>query len=262
MYHREIRPKKSLGQHFLKDLSVAERIAGVIPQNSELPVLEIGAGTGVLTRFLLANNRQLTVVELDKESVVYLNAHYPELQDRIIEADFLKLDLNALFSAPFAVIGNYPYNISSQIFFKVLDYKDKIPFCAGMLQKEVAERLAAKPGKKAYGIITVLLQVWYDVEYLFTVEPEVFDPPPKVKSAVIRMTRNKRTELGCDETLFKTVVKTAFNRRRKTLRNSLKPLLGENSAISVLPVFDLRPEQLSVEEFIDLTNRFINPLKI
>jgi 16S rRNA (adenine1518-N6/adenine1519-N6)-dimethyltransferase len=260
IYRREIRPKKSLGQHFLKDLSVAERIAGVISPNSGLPVLEIGPGTGILTRFLLENKQQLTVVELDKESVAYLNVHYPELQSRIIEADFLKLDLNALFPEPFAVIGNYPYNISSQIFFKVLDYKDKIPFCAGMLQKEVAERLAAKPGKKAYGIITVLLQAWYDVEYLFTVEPEAFDPPPKVRSAVIRMIRNKRTELSCDETLFKTVVKTAFNQRRKTLRNSLKTLLGENKTISALPVFNKRPEQLSVEDFIDLTNCFIHPL--
>jgi len=257
-YHREIRPKKSLGQHFLKDLSVAERIAGVLPEN-ELPVLEIGPGTGVLTQFLLKNKRQLTVVEIDKESITYLNEHYPELQGRIIEADFLKLDLNTLFPEPFAVIGNYPYNISSQIFFKVLEFKDKIPFCAGMLQKEVAERLAAKPGKKAYGIITVLLQVWYDIEYLFTVEPEVFDPPPKVKSAVIRMTRNQRMELPCDETLFKTVVKTAFNQRRKTLRNSLKSLLGENNALSALPVFDKRPEQLSVEEFMELTNLLMSP---
>lgn len=255
MYHREIRPKKSLGQHFLKDLSVAERIAGALPETTELPVLEIGPGTGVLTQFLLKNRRQLTVVEFDKESVTYLNRHYPELQGRIIEADFLKLDLNTLFPAQFAVIGNYPYNISSQIFFKVLEYRDKIPFCAGMLQKEVAERLAAPAGKKACGIITALLQVWYDVEYLFTVEPEVFDPPPKVKSAVIRMTRNKRTALNCDETLFKTVVKTAFNQRRKTLRNSLKSLLREKNSISTLPVFDKRPEQLSVEEFIELTNR-------
>jgi len=255
MYRREIRPKKSLGQHFLKDLSVAERIAGVLPENPELPVLEIGPGTGVLTRFLLKNKQPLTVVEIDKESITYLNEHYSELQGRIIEADFLKLDLNTLFPEPFAVIGNYPYNISSQIFFKVLDYKDKIPFCAGMLQKEVAERLASQPGKKAYGIITVLLHVWYDIEYLFTVEPEVFDPPPKVKSAVIRMTRNKRTELPCDEILFKTVVKTAFNQRRKTLRNSLKSLLGENNPLSALPVFNKRPEQLSVEEFIDLTNK-------
>lgn len=255
MYHREIRPKKALGQHFLKDLSVAERIAGALPETTELPVLEIGPGTGVLTQFLLKSERQLTVVEFDKESVTYLDRHYPELQGRIIEADFLQLDLNTLFPAQFAVIGNYPYNISSQIFFKVLEYKDKIPFCAGMLQKEVAERLAAPSGKKACGIITALLQAWYDIEYLFTVEPDVFDPPPKVKSAVIRMTRNKRTELHCDETLFKTVVKTAFNQRRKTLRNSLKSLLREKNSISTLPVFDKRPEQLSVEEFIELTNQ-------
>lgn len=255
MYHREIRPKKALGQHFLKDLSVAERIAGALPETTELPVLEIGPGTGVLTQFLLKSERQLTVVEFDKESVTYLDRHYPELQGRIIEADFLQLDLNTLFPAQFAVIGNYPYNISSQIFFKVLEYKDKIPFCAGMLQKEVAERLAAPSGKKACGIITALLQAWYDIEYLFTVEPDVFDPPPKVKSAVIRMTRNKRTELDCDETLFKTVVKTAFNQRRKTLRNSLKSLLREKNSISTLPVFDKRPEQLSVEEFIELTNQ-------
>jgi 16S rRNA (adenine1518-N6/adenine1519-N6)-dimethyltransferase len=256
MYHREIRPKKSLGQHFLKDLSVAERIAGTLPETTELPVLEIGPGTGILTQFLLKNKLDLTVVELDKESVAYLHKHYPELEGRIIEADFLKSDLNDLFPDKFVVIGNYPYNISSQIFFKVLDYKDKIPCCAGMIQKEVAERIASRPGKKAYGIITVLLQAWYDIEYLFTVGPEVFDPPPKVNSAVIRLTRNSRTELGCDESLFKTVVKTAFNQRRKTLRNSLKSLLEKKKEISSLPVFDKRPEQLSVEAFIELTNIF------
>lgn len=255
MYRREIRPKKSFGQHFLKDLSVAERIAGALPEAARLPVLEIGAGTGVLTRFLLKDRRELTVVEIDRDSVACLNAHYPELQGKIIEADFLKLDLDALFSVPFAVIGNYPYNISSQIFFKVLEHRDKIPFCAGMLQKETAERIAAPAGKRACGIISVLLQTWYDVEYLFTVEPDVFDPPPKVKSAVIRMTRNRRTELGCSEALFKTVVKTAFNQRRKTLRNSLKSLLGENTALAATPVFDKRPEQLTVEEFIELTNQ-------
>ncbi|GHT08017.1 ribosomal RNA small subunit methyltransferase A [Bacteroidia bacterium] len=254
MYHREVRPKKALGQHFLKDLSVAERIAGALSPFPDLPVLEIGPGTGVLTQFLLRNKSDLSVVELDKESVVYLNKHYPELNGRIIEADFLKLDLNDLFAGKFCVIGNYPYNISSQIFFKVLDYKDKIPCCSGMLQKEVAERLASKPGKKAYGIISVLLQVWYDIEYLFTVGPEVFDPPPKVNSAVIRMTRNSRTSLPCDETFFKIVVKTAFNQRRKTLRNSLKSLLGKENTLSCLPIFDKRPEQLPVEEFIELTN--------
>ncbi|MDR0547409.1 MAG: 16S rRNA (adenine(1518)-N(6)/adenine(1519)-N(6))-dimethyltransferase RsmA [Dysgonamonadaceae bacterium] len=251
-YHREIRPKKSLGQHFLKDLSVAERIAGALMPYSGLPVLEIGPGTGVLTQFLLKNNHELTVVELDAESVEYLKKNYPDLNGRIIEADFLKLDLNPLFSGQFAVIGNYPYNISSQIFFKVLEYKDKIPVCSGMLQKEVAERLAAKPGKKDYGIITVLLQVWYDIEYLFTVEPVVFDPPPKVRSAVIRMTRNTRTHLECDEKWLKTVVKTAFNQRRKTMRNSLQSLLGKGNAIFEQPIFDKRPEQLSVEEFVEL----------
>jgi 16S rRNA (adenine1518-N6/adenine1519-N6)-dimethyltransferase len=252
MYHREIRPKKALGQHFLKDWTVAEKIAGTLSVCPELPVLEVGPGTGVLTQFLLKDKRDLTVIELDSESVKYLQEHYPELDGRIIEEDFLKIALNDLFSGPFCVIGNYPYNISSQIFFKVLDYKDQIPCCSGMLQKEVAERLAAKPGKKAYGIITVLLNVWYDIEYLFTVEPEVFDPPPKVRSAVIRMTRNSRNELGCDESLFKTVVKTAFNQRRKTMRNSLKSLLGKENAILTHPVFDKRPEQLSVEEFVSL----------
>ena len=257
LYHRNIRPKKSLGQHFLKDFSIAERIAGVLSPFPDLPVLEVGPGTGTLTQFLLKNNRDVTVVELDKESVTYLNEHYPALNGRIIEADFLKLDLNALFSGNFCVIGNYPYNISSQIFFKILDYKDKISCCAGMLQKEPAERLASPPGKKNYGIISVLLQAWYDVEYLFTVEPNVFDPPPKVRSAVVRITRNKRTDLGCDEVFFKTVVKTAFNQRRKTLRNSLKSLLGNDNPISSLPVFDRRPEQLSVEEFVELTNMIV-----
>ena len=253
LYHREVRPKKSLGQHFLKDFSVAERIAGVLSAFPDLPVLEVGPGTGVLTQFLLKNKHDLTVVELDKDSVEYLNKHYPELKDRILEADFLKLDLNDLFAGKFCVIGNYPYNISSQIFFKVLDYKDKVPCCAGMLQKEMAERIASPPGKKAYGIISVLLQAWYDIEYLFTVEPEVFDPPPKVRSAVIRITRNSRTELGCDESLFKTVVKTAFNQRRKTLRNSLKSLLEKDIIDTSLPVFNRRPEQLSVDEFVELT---------
>ncbi|GHT04283.1 ribosomal RNA small subunit methyltransferase A [Bacteroidia bacterium] len=259
-YHREIRPKKSLGQHFLKDMSIAKRIADtlVIPtptgiSYSELPILEIGPGTGVLTQFL--PQAQTTVVELDTESVAYLKTHYPDLKDRIIEADFLQMDLEKLFAGPFCVIGNFPYNISSQIFFKVLDYKDKIPCCAGMLQKEVAERLAAKPGKKAYGIITVLLNVWYEIEYLFTVEPEVFDPPPKVRSAVIRMMRNTRTVLDCDETLLKTVVKTAFNQRRKTMRNSLQSLIGKGNELFTQPIFDKRPEQLSVEEFIELTNQ-------
>ena len=248
-----VRPKKSLGQHFLKDMQIAESIAGTL-KDYRLPVLEVGPGTGVLTQFLLKNRADLTVVELDRESVAYLKEHFSQLSGKIIEEDFLKLDLSKLFSGSFCVIGNYPYNISTQIFFKVLDYKNQIPCCAGMIQKEVAERIASKPGKKSFGIISVLLQAWYDVEYLFTVSEQVFEPPPKVKSAVIRLTRNQRLSLNCDEKLFKTVVKTAFNQRRKTLRNSLKPLLGKDCEIYSLPVFDKRPEQLSVEEFIELTN--------
>jgi 16S rRNA (adenine1518-N6/adenine1519-N6)-dimethyltransferase len=253
VYHRSIKPKKSLGQHFLKDLSVAEKIAETLDDFPDLPTLEIGPGTGVLTQFLLQKRCQLRVVELDRESVAYLAQHFPALESEIIEADFLKLDLSEMFGGKFAVIGNYPYNISSQIFFKVLDYKDIIPVCSGMVQKEVAERLASPAGKKSYGIISVLLQAWYDIEYLFTVEPQVFDPPPKVRSAVIRLVRNNRTSLGCDERMFKTVVKTAFNQRRKTLRNSLKSFLEDKKEIARSPLFDKRPEQLSVEEFVGLT---------
>lgn len=250
---RLVKPKKSLGQHFLKDLHIAQRIAETLSDYQHLPVLEIGPGMGVLTQFLLEAGHDLTVVELDLESVDYLEQNFPALEGKIIAEDFLRLDLSKLFPGEFCVIGNYPYNISSQIFFKVLDYKEKIPCCSGMIQKEVAERLASGPGRKAYGILSVLLQAWYDVEYLFTVSETVFDPPPKVKSAVIRMTRNKRTELGCDEALFKTVVKTSFNQRRKTLRNSMKPLLGKDCPDYALPIFDKRPEQLSVEQFVELT---------
>lgn len=250
---KPVKPKKSLGQHFLKDMQVAQRIADTLDAYKGFPVLEIGPGTGVLTRFLLEAGHQLTVVELDWESVDYLRTHYPALEDKIIADDFLQLDLSRLFESPFCVIGNYPYNISSQIFFKVIDYKDHIPCCSGMIQKEVAERLAAGPGSKTYGIISILLQLWYDVEYLFTVSEQVFDPPPKVKSAVIRMTRNERKSLDCDEKLFKTVVKTSFNQRRKTLRNSMKPILGKDCPDYVLPVFDKRPEQLSIDDFIELT---------
>lgn len=248
-----VKPKKSLGQHFLKDLQIAERIAQTVDAYKDIPVLEIGPGTGVLTQFLLQAGHDLTVVELDRESVAYLEKHFPQLSGRILGEDFLQLDLSTLFPEPFCIIGNYPYNISSQIFFKVLDYREIIPCCAGMLQKEVAERLAAGPGSKTYGILSVLLQAWYDVEYLFTVGPEVFNPPPKVKSGVIRAVRNKRTDLGCSEKLFKTVVKTSFNQRRKTLRNSMKPLLGKDCPDYALPIFDKRPEQLSVEQFIELT---------
>ena len=250
---RLVKPKKALGQHFLKDLQIAKRIADTLSDYKNLPVLEIGPGMGVLTQFLLEANHDLTVVELDLESVAYLEQNFPALEGKILAEDFLRLDLSKLFAGQFCVIGNYPYNISSQIFFKVLDYKEHIPCCSGMIQKEVAERLAAGPGSKTYGILSVLLQAWNDIEYLFTVSETVFNPPPKVKSAVIRMTRNKRTELGCDQSLFKTVVKTSFNQRRKTLRNSMKPLLGKDCPDYALPVFDKRPEQLSVEQFIELT---------
>lgn len=247
---QQVRAKKFLGQHFLKDLSVAQRIAETIPAGR---VLEIGPGMGVLTQYLLKNpNLQTTAIEIDRESVAYLKEWYPELH--LIEGDFLKLDLNIIYpDGEFCVIGNYPYNISSQIFFKVLDHKDRIPICSGMIQKEVAERIASKPGKKAYGILSVLLQTYYDIEYLFTVDEHVFNPPPKVKSAVIRMTRNNRQELGCNEALFKNVIKTAFNQRRKQMRNSLMQLVGKENPILSEPIFTKRPEQLSVEEFIELT---------
>lgn len=251
---RLVKPKKALGQHFLKDLDIAQRIADTLSEYKGTPVLEIGPGMGVLTQYLLEAGHDLTVVELDLESVDYLEQNYASLEGRILAEDFLRLDLSSLFQGkPFCVIGNYPYNISSQIFFKVLDYKEHVPCCSGMIQKEVAERLAAGPGSKTYGILSVLLQAWYKVDYLFTVSETVFDPPPKVKSAVIKMVRNNRTELGCDEKLFKTVVKTSFNQRRKTLRNSMKPLLGKDCPDYALPVFDKRPEQLSVEQFVELT---------
>ena len=251
---RFVKPKKALGQHFLKDLTIARRIANTLDGLTDIPALEIGPGMGVLTQFLLEKGIDLKVVELDRESVHYLNEHFPALYGRIIADDFLRLNLRELYgSRPFCVIGNYPYNISSQIFFKVLEYKDQIPCCSGMLQKEVAERLAAGPGSKTYGILSVLLQAWYQVEYLFTVDETVFDPPPKVKSAVIRMTRNERTSLGCDESLFKAIVKTSFNQRRKQLRNSLKPILGQAFDHYDWPVFEKRPEQLSVEQFVELT---------
>ena len=252
---QQVRAKKFLGQHFLKDLSVAQRIAETI---SEGRVLEIGPGMGVLTQYLLKNpNLQTTAIEIDRESVAYLKEWYPELH--LIKGDFLKLDLNIIYpDGEFCVIGNYPYNISSQIFFKVLDNKDRIPICSGMIQKEVAERIASKPGKKAYGILSVLLQAYYDIEYLFTVDEHVFNPPPKVKSAVIRLTRNNRQQLDCDEVLFKTIVKTAFNQRRKQMRNSLMGIVGKENPLLNDPIFTKRPEQLSVEEFISLTKLIQN----
>lgn len=252
---RLVKPKKFLGQHFLKDLKVAQDIADTVDACPELPVLEVGPGMGVLTQYLLPKQRPLKVVELDYESVAYLREAFPQLEDNIIEDDFLKMNLTRLFDGkPFVLTGNYPYNISSQIFFKMLENKDLIPCCTGMIQKEVAERMAAGPGSKTYGILSVLMQAWYKVEYLFTVHEHVFNPPPKVKSAVIRMTRNDTKQLGCNEALFKQVVKTTFNQRRKTLRNSIKPILGKDCSLTQDPLFDKRPEQLSVQQFIELTN--------
>lgn len=250
-----VKPKKFLGQHFLKDLDIARHIADTVNVEPNIPILEVGPGMGVLTQFLINKSREFKVVELDYESVSFLKKNFSSLKDNIIEDDFLKMDLHKLFhEQPFVLTGNYPYNISSQIFFKLLDNKDLIPCCTGMIQKEVAERIASQPGKKAYGILSVLLQAWYNVEYLFTVEPNVFNPPPKVRSAVIRMTRNKTTTLGCDEKIFKKVIKTTFNQRRKILRNSIKPIIDNNCDILNNNIFTLRPEQLSVKDFVELTN--------
>lgn len=252
---QQVKAKKNLGQHFLTDLSVAQKIADTLIEYKEKPILEIGPGMGVLTQYLIADGHDLKVVELDRESVEYLGEHYPELEGRIISADFLKLDLKEVFgNNDFCVIGNYPYNISSQILFKVLDYKDQIPCCSGMFQREVAQRVAAPPGSKTYGILSVLLQAWYDIEYLFTVPEHVFNPPPKVKSGVIKLTRNGVTDLGCDEHLLKTVVKTSFGQRRKTLRNSLRGMVGGNAEVLSNSIFGMRPEQLSITQFIELTN--------
>ena len=248
-----VRPKKALGQHFLTDAGIAQDIVAAL--RSHGPVLEVGPGTGVLTQHLLRNpDIQLKVIEIDSESVRYLLEHYPALAPGLYEADFLRMDLTKLFPGPFALIGNFPYNISSQIFFKVLDARERIPEVVCMIQKEVAERIAAGPGTKTYGILSVLLQAWYDIEYLFTVGEGAFAPPPKVKSAVIRLVRSSRVTLDCDESLFKQVVKTTFNQRRKTIRNSLKPLLSTLPALpAYIPYLDARPEQLSVEEFAELT---------
>jgi 16S rRNA (adenine1518-N6/adenine1519-N6)-dimethyltransferase len=253
----QVKAKKHLGQHFLTDLNIAKRISDALELETGMPVLEVGPGMGVLTQFLLQNEKYNTsVVEIDHESVEYLRIHYPQLN--IIEGDFLRLKLEKLYDKPFCVIGNFPYNISSQIFFKVLEYRNQIPVCVGMIQKEVAERLAEPPGSKTYGILSVLLQAYYDIEYLFTVHEHVFNPPPKVKSAVVRMKRNNRTSLDCDERLFTTVVKTAFNQRRKQLRNSLKILIPKDSALFSLPIMDERPERLSVDQFIELTQQIAN----
>ena len=260
----EVRAKKALGQHFLTDQRVAKAIVDALDCSG--PALEVGPGMGVLTQYLLErDNIDLKLVEIDGESVDYLLAHFPGMQGRLLQADFLTLPLERIFPEKFCIIGNFPYNISSQIFFKILDHKDSVPQVVCMIQKEVAERLAEKPGSKTYGILSVLLQAWYTIEYLFSVGSGCFAPPPKVESAVIRLRRNSRLELGCDEKLFKTVVKTSFGQRRKMMRNPLKPLAAakasrEGWSVEQLadflaqPVFTLRPEVLSVEDFIDLTN--------
>ena len=276
----EVRAKKALGQHFLTDLKIAESIVSslrlpgcgekYISEGEDWPsqTLEIGPGMGVLSQYLLRKpEADLKMIEIDNESVAYLLSHFPEADGRVIYGDFLKMDLDSLFPGQFNVIGNFPYNISSQIFFRILDCRGRIPQVVCMIQKEVAERIAEKPGSKTYGILSVLLQAWYDIEYLFTVGSGAFAPPPKVQSAVIRLTRNARQDLGCDPSDFKFIVKTAFGQRRKTLRNSLKPLIASKAsregwdaerlaAFVSDPVSDLRPERLGVEEFVSLTNMF------
>ena len=249
-----VRPKKFLGQHFLKDQNIASKIVeALLLASGENLVLEIGPGTGVLTQLLVAKSEiDLRLIEIDRESVAYLREHYPQLKDKIVEGDFLELKLDQLFPGSFKIIGNFPYNISSQIFFKVLEHHNQVTQVVCMLQKEVADRLAEKEGSKTYGILSVLLQAYYDIEYLFKVPPGVFHPPPKVMSAVIRLTRNSRPKLGCDEALFKKVVKQSFQNRRKTLRNALKPLTL-NASVYALPLMDQRAEQLSVEQFVSLT---------
>ena len=276
----EVRAKKALGQHFLTDLKIAESIVSslrlpgcgekYISEGGDWPsqTLEIGPGMGVLSQYLLRKpEADLKMIEIDNESVAYLLSHFPEADGRVIYGDFLKMDLDSLFPGQFNVIGNFPYNISSQIFFRILDCRGRIPQVVCMIQKEVAERIAEKPGSKTYGILSVLLQAWYDIEYLFTVGSGAFAPPPKVQSAVIRLTRNARQDLGCDPSDFKFIVKTAFGQRRKTLRNSLKPLIASKAsregwdaerlaAFVSDPVFDLRPERLGIEDFVLLTNMF------
>ena len=250
---KQVRPKKNLGQHFLTDLGIARRIADTVDACPDIPVLEIGPGMGVMTQYLYPKDREFKCVEIDKESVAYLQEAFPRLRGGIIGDDFLRMDLNEVFGGrQFVLTGNYPYDISSQIFFKMLDNKELIPCCTGMIQREVALRIAAEPGTKTYGILSVLIQAWYDTEYLFTVDEDVFNPPPKVKSAVIRMTRNDRKDLGCDWQLFRQIVKTVFNQRRKMLRVSLKQLMPGFKSDE--DFFMKRPEQLTHEEFVWLTN--------
>ena len=270
---KQVRPKKNLGQHFLTDLNIAKQIADTVDACPALPVLEIGPGMGVLTQYLVPKPREVKVVEIDRESVAYLREHFDKEapsnlslegeahmvnSDWIISADFLRMDLSKVFNGrQFVLTGNYPYDISSQIFFKMLDNKDLIPCCTGMIQREVAQRMASQPGNKQYGILAVLIQAWYDVEYLFTVDENVFNPPPKVKSAVIRMTRNHVNELGCDENLFKRLVKTVFNQRRKMLRVSLRQMFTQGKpreGFYEQEMMTKRPEQLTIPQFVALTN--------
>lgn len=253
MANNQVRAKKHLGQHFLTDESVAQDIADTLTFTDYKKVLEIGPGMGVLTKYLLKKPIQTHVIEIDKESVEYLKSNYLNLADRIHEKDFLKYDLSEIFqNEPFAIIGNFPYNISSQILFKTLDMRDQVPEFSGMFQKEVAQRICSKEGSKVYGILSVLTQAFYNAEYLFTVPPEVFNPPPKVDSGVLVLKRKENYRLACDEALFFKVVKTAFQQRRKTLRNSLKTFnLSDNLKANV--IFGKRPEQLSVDSFIELT---------
>ncbi len=258
MQIKKVRPKKNLGQHFLTDLNVARAIADTVDACPDIPILEVGPGMGVLTQYLTTKNRQVKVVEIDRESVEYLNSMYPMLRDNILGEDFLRMDLTKVFQGEkFVLTGNYPYDISSQIFFKMLDNRQLIPCCTGMIQREVALRIASQPGNKQYGILSVLIQAWYDVEYLFTVDENVFNPPPKVKSAVIRMTRNSVENLGCDEELFKQVVKSVFNQRRKMLRVSLRQIITGVPSDDTFFAHELmtkRPEQLSIPQFVELTN--------
>ncbi|WP_346747350.1 16S rRNA (adenine(1518)-N(6)/adenine(1519)-N(6))-dimethyltransferase RsmA [Prevotella jejuni] len=253
-----VKPKKNLGQHFLTDLNIARQIADTVDACPDIPVLEIGPGMGVLTQYLVEKPREVKAVEIDTESVAFLYDKFPKLRENILGEDFLLMDLTKVFDGKqFVLTGNYPYDISSQIFFKMLEYKDLIPCCTGMIQREVAQRMAAAPGSKAYGILSVLIQAWYDVEYLFTVDENVFNPPPKVKSAVIRMTRNDVTDIGCDKKLFKRVVKTVFNQRRKMLRVSLRQIFNTGKPTNGFYEQDImtkRPEQLSIAQFVELTN--------
>lgn len=247
----DVRAKKHLGQHFLNDDEIALRIVNSLLSITDSNILEVGPGTGVLTKHLI-DKKNFFALDVDRESIDYLKKHYPDQSEKILYQDFLATDIGKLFDGHFSVIGNFPYNISTQIMFKVLDHKDRIDAVVGMFQKEVAERIAEKPGTKAYGILSVFLQAYYDIEYLFTVEPGSFTPPPKVRSAVIRLKRNNVTDLGCDEKLFKTIVKAGFNQRRKMLRNSLKGLVKDPSLFEH-SYFTNRPERLSVADFVELT---------